>query len=120
MINLVGNALDALRRARRRRRRALEIAVGENLAGTEVWLRVRDNGPGIEREHVDADLFDPFFTSKANGTGLGLAITQQDRRGARRQRSTSSRAPGRGTEFVVTAAEAARLARSARVSPRRC
>ena len=34
---------------------------------------VRDNGPGIPPD-LQANLFDPFVTSKTSGTGLGLAL----------------------------------------------
>jgi signal transduction histidine kinase len=54
----------------------LDISMGENLAGTVVWVRIRDNGLGIAPEK-QAQLFTPFVTGKSNGTGLGLAITKK-------------------------------------------
>jgi two-component system nitrogen regulation sensor histidine kinase GlnL len=36
-------------------------------------VAVRDNGPGIP-EDMQANLFDPFVTSKPSGSGLGLAL----------------------------------------------
>ncbi|AWN37134.1 sensor histidine kinase [Methylobacterium radiodurans] len=38
-----------------------------------VRVDVADNGPGIEPSHVD-QLFDGFFTTRADGLGLGLSI----------------------------------------------
>jgi len=35
---------------------------------------VRDEGPGIADT---ANLFVPFFTTKADGTGIGLALSRQ-------------------------------------------
>jgi two-component system sensor histidine kinase HupT/HoxJ len=39
-------------------------------------VRLEDNGPGIEPEHLSR-IFDPFFTTKpvGKGTGLGLSIS---------------------------------------------
>ena len=50
--------------------------MGENLARTEVWLRVRDNGPGIDPETRER-LFEPFYTTRKEGSGLGLYIARQ-------------------------------------------
>ena len=44
--------------------------------GGGVRLEVRDDGPGIDAEHV-ARIFDPFFSTKETGSGLGLPLTQQ-------------------------------------------
>jgi len=98
-INLVGNAIDALSDACTPEPR-IEVALGENLAGTEVWVRVRDNGPGINEE-MAARIFDPFFTQKQSGTGLGLPITRKlvEAHGGDIELETEV---GRGTEFVVT------------------
>ncbi len=75
LINLVGNALDALEQSPPTQPE-LAIETGENLAGSAVWIRVRDNGPGVDEE-ASRKLFEPFFTSKPGGTGLGLAITRK-------------------------------------------
>jgi signal transduction histidine kinase len=98
VINLVGNALDALNGGRTASP-LVEIEAGENLAGTEVWLRVRDNGPGIEPERVE-QIWTPFHTSKSNGTGLGLPITRKvvETHGGSIEVESP---PGGGTEFRV-------------------
>ena len=99
IINLFGNALDALEQAGTPSPR-VEIQAGENLAGTEVWVRIRDNGPGMEAEKVEK-IFKPFYTSKSNGTGLGLAITKKlvDAHGGSIEAVSH---PGHGAEFVLT------------------
>ncbi|MBW2447326.1 MAG: HAMP domain-containing histidine kinase [Deltaproteobacteria bacterium] len=99
IINLFSNALDALEQSATVGPR-VEIQAGENLAGTEVWVRIRDNGPGMEPEKVEK-IFKPFYTSKANGTGLGLAITKKlvDAHGGSIEAVSQ---PGQGAEFVLT------------------
>ena len=76
------------------------IMAGENLAGTEVWLRIRDNGPGMSEE-VRRRIFDPFYTTKSDGTGLGLALSKkvvESHGGSLEVQADSSS----GTEFLLT------------------
>jgi signal transduction histidine kinase len=98
VINLVGNAMDALTGSQTPAPR-IDVTAGENLAGTEVWLRVRDNGPGIEKARLD-QIWTPFHTSKLNGTGLGLPITRKvvETHGGSIEVESQ---PGAGTEFRV-------------------
>ena len=99
LINLVGNALDAFEEVGTRDPN-LEVALGENLAGTEVWVRIKDNVGGMDAE-TQKKIFRPFYTSKSNGTGLGLAITRKlvDAHNGRVELHST---PGQGTEFVLT------------------
>ncbi|MFC5359123.1 ATP-binding protein [Azospirillum himalayense] len=69
LVNLIGNAADAMRASPRRHVRITLAAEGE-----EAVLTVRDSGPGI----AEADLpriFVPFFTTKEAGDGLGLGLS---------------------------------------------
>src|SRR5262245_60525944 len=75
LINLIGNALDAFAETKTPAPH-LAIQAGENLAGSEVWLRVRDNGPGMDADRLGR-IWSPFYTSKATGTGLGLALCRK-------------------------------------------
>jgi signal transduction histidine kinase len=99
VINLVSNALDALEGARVPKP-LIEVTAGENLAGTECWVRVRDNGPGIPQEALSR-IFSPFYTSKERGTGLGLAISKKvvDAHGGAIEVQSQ---PGAGAEFTLT------------------
>ena len=99
VINLIGNAADALEESGRSDPR-LEVSMGENLAGTEIWVRVSDNGPGIEPEMLER-LFSPFFTSKTNGTGLGLPICRKLVDAHDGSIEVGSE-PGQGAAFVLT------------------
>jgi len=49
---------------------------GPEASGPSVEIAVSDRGPGITPE-VRANLFVPFFTTRAQGTGLGLAISER-------------------------------------------
>ncbi|MGH7289798.1 MAG: two-component system sensor histidine kinase NtrB, partial [Myxococcota bacterium] len=97
-INLIGNAIDAFAEAKTPSP-VIELTIGENLGGNEVWARVRDNGPGMDPD-TQTRIFKPFFTSKANGTGLGLAITRKlvDAHGGEIELAS---APGQGSEFTL-------------------
>jgi len=99
LINLVGNALDALEQSGTKDP-TIRVLAGENLAGTELWVRVKDNGPGMDPDTLDR-IFSPFYTSKESGTGLGLAISKKlvDAHGGSIEATS---APGEGTEFVLT------------------
>jgi len=98
VINLVGNAIDALEDAGIEEPQ-VRVSMGENLAGTEVWVRVADNGLGMA-ENVRDQIFDPFFTSREDGTGLGLALCRKivDNHGGSIEVETAS---GEGSEFVI-------------------
>ena len=39
-----------------------------------IIVDIRDNGIGIQNEHIEK-IFDPFFSTKESGTGLGLSIS---------------------------------------------
>lgn len=99
LINLIGNALDALEEAGVSNPR-IAIEAGESLSGSEVWVRVRDNGPGMEPERLER-IFSPFYTSKEAGTGLGLAISKKlvDAHGGSIEAHSRE---GAGAEFVLT------------------
>ena len=101
LINLISNSLDALEGAGSTvAAPRIQISSGENLAGTECWVRVSDNGPGISADAL-ARIFSPFYTSKERGTGLGLAISKKvvDAHGGSIEVQSSL---GTGAEFTIT------------------
>jgi two-component system, NtrC family, C4-dicarboxylate transport sensor histidine kinase DctB len=69
VVNLVSNALDAMRE---RPHRHLSIELERRGRGS--LLRVSDTGKGIAPEHLSC-VFDPFYTTKDVGQGLGLGLS---------------------------------------------
>ena len=72
LINLIMNAVEAMRFSSERPRKLL-IRSAKSSDG--VLVQVQDSGPGIEAE-VAGRIFDPFFTTKAEGIGMGLSISR--------------------------------------------
>jgi C4-dicarboxylate-specific signal transduction histidine kinase len=72
LLNLVKNAIDAMRSSRPEARR---LRLKTNFDGqATVLMSVQDSGHGISAEDQER-IFDPFFTTKPDGMGLGLAIS---------------------------------------------
>lgn len=70
LVNLLQNAIDAVA-GRAEARVCLRLIE----SGERVAIEVADSGPGIPAE-VRGQVFDAFFTTKADGLGLGLAISR--------------------------------------------
>ena len=68
LINLVRNAVDASMETHG----GVEVGWQQNNGQVEVWIR--DEGPGLAST---ANLFVPFFTTKAQGSGIGLVLSRQ-------------------------------------------
>ena len=82
VLNLVGNAVDAMRERDGTVRVATHLEFvdeararqrGARGGGEFVVLTVADTGSGID-EHVLPRVFDPFFTTKEDGRGTGLGL----------------------------------------------
>ncbi|MCU0646492.1 MAG: response regulator [Gemmatimonadaceae bacterium] len=73
LVNLLSNAVDALRESARPRRLTVESVQRDDM----VEIVVADSGPGVDAAMVER-LFQPFATSKGTkGNGLGLYISRQ-------------------------------------------
>jgi signal transduction histidine kinase len=72
LLNLLGNAYDAVEAAERRH---VRITVDADAA--QVHIAVTDSGPGIPAE-LRERIMEPFFTTKdvGRGTGLGLSLSR--------------------------------------------
>lgn len=100
VVNLVGNALDAMRGQPVRTLR-LHTALVETESGPRVQLMVDDTGAGLTPE-LHERLFAPFFTTKphGHGLGLGLAISRDIIRSFQGELRAENRPDG-GARFTV-------------------
>jgi len=92
LLNLMRNAAQAMPTGG-----TLTVGVERGVDGTRVT--VADTGPGIPAG-AEADIFRPFFTTRAKGTGLGLAVVQE-LVGAMGGTLAVASEPGRGATFTV-------------------
>jgi signal transduction histidine kinase len=101
--NLVGNAIDAMRRGGRLRIRISNHGKTHH-EGSYLRLTVADTGTGIPPEVLPV-IFEPFVTTKGEtGTGLGLWVTSEIiKKNGWSIRVRSSRSAGRksGTAFSI-------------------
>jgi PAS domain S-box-containing protein len=72
MLNLVVNAIEAMSTVDERPRE-LTVATGRDGA-SQVFVEVRDSGPGLDPSDVDS-LFRSFYSTKPDGMGMGLSIS---------------------------------------------
>jgi signal transduction histidine kinase/ligand-binding sensor domain-containing protein len=70
-LNILGNGFDAMRQAESEHPR---VSVSTKRNGSNVEIRISDNGPGIP-DDVKSKIFEPFFTTKPTGSGTGLGLS---------------------------------------------
>jgi PAS domain S-box-containing protein len=73
MINLIVNAVEAMASSGERPRELTIVSGTED--ANDVFVEVRDTGPGLDPEELDR-LFQSFYTTKPEGIGMGLAISR--------------------------------------------
>jgi two-component system sensor kinase FixL len=95
LINLIRNALDAMRGYARR-----DLIIEPRERNGSVEVRVCDTGPGISPD-IAANLFKPFMTTKDTGMGVGLSISRSIAQ-AHGGELTYEPNPAGGAVFVLT------------------
>jgi signal transduction histidine kinase len=73
LVNLLQNSMDALRKKDFGADHPTIRIAGRQENGN-TFLSIRDNGEGIDPQHLDK-IFDPFFTTKDVGEGMGLGLS---------------------------------------------
>lgn len=93
-LNLLTNAVDAIGKDG-------NILLTSRRVNSEIAISIKDNGPGIPKEH-QSRVFEPFFTTKQSGkgTGLGLSVTYTLVRNMGGTIALDSE-EGKGTTFTV-------------------
>lgn len=79
ILNLVQNALVSLQgqgRLTLRTRAEINFTIGDTCHPVVASLEIEDDGPGIPSD-LQATIFYPLVTSRADGTGLGLPLAQE-------------------------------------------
>jgi PAS domain S-box-containing protein len=92
LINLIKNAIEEMERG--------TVLISARKIGNEVYIKVKDDGPGIP-EHLLKKIGEPFFTTKENGTGLGLLVTYRIIQNHKGKVEVNSKV-GVGTTFIIT------------------
>lgn len=93
LLNLMINAIQAMDRGG-------QLLARADRRGETVVVEISDTGRGISPED-EANIFNPYFTTKKNGTGLGLAIVHKIVENHGGYVRTESRA-GVGTRVSIT------------------
>ncbi len=77
------------------------VEVSTKKMGDKVFIRVKDNGPGIPQKILDK-IFQPFFTTKptGQGTGLGLSLSYDIVKAHGGEIRVESK-EGEGSEFII-------------------
>ncbi len=103
ILNLVGNAVDAMARGGTLRIRVTNAREHTNGSRAGIRLIVADTGSGIPLA-IKKRLFEPFVSTKGNnGTGLGLWVSSGivRKHGGTIQVKSSARSPATGTVFSI-------------------
>ena len=93
-VNIILNAIEAMDHANG------QLEITTTCTEEKIKVRIKDNGHGISKENLN-QIFNPFFTNKANGLGLGLATTNHILQLHRADVVVESEV-GKGTDFMIT------------------
>lgn len=84
---------------------SVELSISSKKVNKHVQISIKDNGPGIPREHLSR-IFERFYRVDASreslrGTGLGLSIVKQIIQKHKGKIWAESESLGKGTTFVI-------------------
>ena len=96
MINLIGNARNAMRVTKQQSKLRIEWTVDR-----EIEIRIQDNGCGMDAPTLER-VFDAHFTTRETGSGLGLHFCANALRRIGGSIRALSDGPNLGATFVIT------------------
>ncbi|MDR7373030.1 HAMP domain-containing sensor histidine kinase [Flavobacterium aquidurense] len=70
LINLLTNCIHALKGVNQK-----HISISAEAKENRIFIRIADNGSGIEQE-IENKIFLPFFTTRNEGAGIGLTLSK--------------------------------------------
>lgn len=70
LINLLTNCIHALKNVSQKK-----ISISAEAKENRTFIRITDNGTGIEKE-IEDKIFLPFFTTRNEGAGIGLTLSK--------------------------------------------
>lgn len=70
LINLLTNCIHALKNVSQKK-----ISISAEAKENRTFIRITDNGNGIEKE-IEDKIFLPFFTTRNEGAGIGLTLSK--------------------------------------------
>jgi len=70
ILNIIQNSCEAVAKGGKIVIDVTRISIEKE---SKIKVKISDNGPGIPEKDIK-DIFEPFYTTKAQGIGLGLAI----------------------------------------------
>jgi signal transduction histidine kinase len=70
LINLLTNSINALEN-----KDSKQISISAEAKNNRIFIRVTDNGKGIEKE-IEDKIFLPFYTTRTEGAGIGLTLSK--------------------------------------------
>ncbi len=104
ILNIINNAVYAMKAKKNTAGGGYqpELRITTRDLGNQAEVRIRDNGPGIPKKHLEK-IFEPFFTTKptGEGTGLGLSLSHDIIVGMHKGELQVETADGEFTEFII-------------------
>lgn len=70
LINLLTNCIYALSDTEKK-----QIIISAEVKEKRIFIKITDNGKGIEKE-IESKIFLPFFTTRKEGAGIGLTLSK--------------------------------------------